>query len=373
MKRGLELIIGRAGGRICRPGSTAAAVIADDADWGVTLRRFCEREGSGGEFVTIYLAEDIVSHNDLELPLTTPDLEEAVAMQLGMLTPFEVEEAFFAFSKARGPEGYDLHLVTCGRSLVEPILKSMQAAGFGLRGLYPESQRYLTAQAANGLWAMILPGHIRRIAVFSGRHFVRMILSDSDLDHEKVMDLAGVEAVLTLPEAEMDIIASPPLLQQFNMLPRAYHRTDFSAMAMKGLAVAVGLALFVAMVGGFYHLHAVNRVLAARVAILKPEVEKVHDLDRRGRELKAFITAVDEVGVNPEIFMALTRLTRLMPDDSYLDQLQYDGGKEIFILRGFTEDVGRLTAALEKDMGPVKLKSTSRRAKKLYFQIEVGR
>ena len=372
MKRGLELIIGRDGVRVQVPGG-ATAQIAGAADLGIALHLFCEREGVRSEQLVIYVAEEMVSHNDLDLPVATPNIKDAVAMQMGMLTPFGPDESFYAFSRRREGEVYRVQLVSCGRSRVEPIIRNLLAVGFRIGGLYPESQRYLTSRAPEGTWALLLPGLIRRIALFEGNRFSQIFLSDSDLAEERIMEITGAASVVSLPDAREELLAAAPLLRQFNMLPREYHQTDYLSIAIKGLAVAVCLVLIVALGGGFYHLHQVKVALAARITALGPEVEKARLLDRKGREFIEFISAMDRVGTNPDLFTLMTRLTALLPADSYLDQLKYDAKREVFLLSGFTEDVAALTSALEKELGQVKLKSTSRRSKKLYFQIEVSR
>lgn len=370
MKRGLELIIGRNEGEVCWAGTEKRARIAADADFGAALERFCRKEGIRGRMLTVYVAEEMVFHSDFELPVSTPDLRQAVELQLGMLTPFEAADACFAFTRKRNRDLVDIRVAACPRSLLEPRLASLRQAGFTIRGLYPQSQRYLSSRSPAGTWALVLDGRVQRIAIFRERRFAGLMLSDTSLDRERVKELAGVEEVIAVGGAAAEeLLAGTPLLRQFNMLPREYRSTDFEGIAVKVLATATGLALLVAVVGGFYRMQAVSRRLDSEIAVLAPVVKKAREESRRMRELAEFIDAYRRIGVNPDIFGVLASLTRVMPAHSHLEHLQYERG--VYILRGFTGDVGELTAALEREFGRAKLKSTSRRSGKLYFQIEL--
>ncbi len=371
MKRGLELVIGRSGGMACWGGTERCAAVSADADWGAALDRFCRKQGIRARVVTLYVAEELVFHCSFELPASTPDLRQAVEMQLGMLTPFAAGDSCFAFTRRRDGDAVKIQVAACARSRIEPALASLKEAGFTVRGLYPESQRYLTSRSPAGSWALALGGRIHRIVVFRDRRFAGLMLSDSGLDADRIKELAGVDEVVFAGDAAGEFLAFPPLLRQFNMLPREYRSTDFEGIAVKALAVAAVAVLLVAVVGGFYRMRMVSRELDSRIAALAPVVSKARDEARRQRELREFIDAYDRIGANPDIFGVLASLTRVMPAHSYLDQLQYDGGRGVYLLRGFTRDVGELTTVLEKEFGRAKLKSTSRRAGKLYFQIEL--
>lgn len=370
MKRGLELIIGRDGGEVCWGGAEARAELGADADVGAAVERFCRKQGIKTRVVTLYAAEDTVFHCGFDLPASVPDLRQAVEMQLGMLTPFAAADSCYAFTRRRERDLVRIRAVSCARDPVERVIVSLKAAGFAVRGLYPESQRYLSPRSPAGSWTLVFAGRVHRIAVFRDRRFAEMILSDSSLDPERIKELAGVDEVVAAAGAgAAGILAAPPLPGRFNMLPREYRSTDIEGIAVKVLAACAGLVLLVAVAGGFYRLRAVSRDLDARIAALAPAVSKARDESRKQRELREFVDAYVGIGPNPDIFRVLASLTRVMPEHSYLEQLQYEAG--VYRLRGFTGDVGELTAALEKEFGNARLKSTSRRRGKLYFQIEL--
>jgi Tfp pilus assembly protein PilN len=106
------------------------------------------------------------------------------------------------------------------------------------------------------------------------------------------------------------------------------------------------------------------------IAEILPRVNEVKKLQEQEKEISGSLEAINKLGQNLDFIRLFQQLTTKLPAGSYLDQIRLDKKTTAIILQGYTDDIGNLTSSLQ-DIGDVKLKSTSRRKDKTYFQLEI--
>jgi Tfp pilus assembly protein PilN len=167
------------------------------------------------------------------------------------------------------------------------------------------------------------------------------------------------------------LLATPPLLKDYNMLPASYRRRD-------NLKIAIIVLLFFNLVtlaafGALTFIDQTKRISQAdqEIGRLQPLVGKVKRTKDQIRQTEQFLASVARMKGNPDLFAFLASLTLALPEGSYLNQLQFTAGKDSVVINGFTDNIGDLTEKLQA-VGESRLQSTSRRQNMTYFQVEIS-
>ena len=171
------------------------------------------------------------------------------------------------------------------------------------------------------------------------------------------------------PAAEL--LVESPLLQEYNLLPPTYRRPDYLKLAIVAL-VALNLLALVAGIGfRFQRLAAMATRTESEIAELAPLVKEVNRTRAQVDQAGEFLAALTTLGANPDLPGFFQKLTAGLPRDSYLDQFRYDSQQRTVTINGYSDDLAAMTKSLE-GLGEVRLKSTSRRKNRNYFQVEIG-
>jgi Tfp pilus assembly protein PilN len=167
------------------------------------------------------------------------------------------------------------------------------------------------------------------------------------------------------------LLAAPPLLKNYNMLPASYRRRD-------NLKSAIFVLLFLNLVGlaalgGLTLVKQTKQINLAEQEIsrLQPLVSKVKETKEQIGQTEQFLDSVAKMKGNPDLFAFLANLTLALPAGSYLNQLQFTAATNSVTINGFTDNVGDLTEKLQA-VGESRLQSTSRRQNMTYFQVEIS-
>lgn len=382
MKRALEIILSKDGISFFYPGASAAPEFASEQGHKKLtelVTEFCLAKKVTANSVVFFVAEDLLFFTAFRLPITTPDLREAIRLQLGMLTPFDVESMLYSYTVDRNKDGFEVALYAARREDTEEYLKDMTEFGFKVLGLYPESQRFVTRSNQRGRWILVIPGgRFMKELVFAGTKLKERHLSERDNTHAELAGIFGTERIyhLTPPvgSAFLDarsVYASSPLLKNFNLLQVVAHgRPDFIRIALLVLIVLNSAVLFgMAAVKELQLKEATDQVDTEIKAVL-PMVKEVNKLQAQVKMLGE-TTQVIEHFQNPDLISYLSKLTSELPQHSYLDLIRLDKDQKTINIMGYTDNVGELTARLQI-FGDAKLKSTSRRQNKTYFHLETN-
>jgi len=379
MSSSLEVII-RANGFVLSlgRGNINEEVMGGEQDVGEALLAFCERNGTGIKSLSLFVSEDQVYSCSVSLPAKTPDIKEAISFQLGMLLPFPEGESFFSYSAERQDKNIQV-TVFAVRSNVAVAVEELVEAGFTVKGLYPESQRYVTAGNKNNRWGLVFPGKLSKVFVFNGgRLNERFLCGSEDTGFDSLKELCKTEEIFHLdPPAgtsfnmASDLLTDRPLLKEYNMLPASFRRPDYMRMF---IAVLLCLNLIALMALGGVKFFGQSRMIKnvdEEIASLMPLVQEVNAIKGAIRKSAEFLDLVAEIGGNPEFISFLEKLTDELPEEAYLDQIQLDAEQNSVSIQGFTDNVGELTEKLQV-LGEPQLKSTSRRKNRTYFQVEIS-
>ena len=377
----LQLIIQRDGISLCQPGPAGATEFVKapaSPQLGERLTDFCVKNGIAANTATLFVAEELLFFKNIDLPLKTPDLKEAVGYQLGLLTPFTEETMLHSFTSVRGKNAYHVSLYAVQRQLIEPYVQQLVEAGYKIAGLYPESQRYVNKSSPKTKWALVMPGRFTRAMVFAGSRLEDQLLCKSPPAFAELAAICGTDAIYhTAAAAEngfldaQQLARQKPLLKEHDMLPAVFQRRDFSRFLLIALLVVNLIAL--AGLAGVkeYRLVTLNRQIDQEIRQIMPQVDEVRNLRAREKQLDEDIQRLEGIGRNPDLITFIMKLTQELPKSSYLDQIRLDEKTGAMELQGYTEDIGELTAKLQA-MGGAQLKSTSRRRNKTYFIVEIS-
>ena len=379
MKGGIEVIIQAAGivltaGR----GTLVEEVSPEEADIGVALAAFAEDHGLPGGTVNLFLAEELVYTSSFDLPSDTPNLGDAVKFQLGMLAPFPERDILYSYTAARAGESYRVTISAARSGQVISIVEQLIRAGFVVKGIYPESQRYVSGKRRKQRWALVMPGRLVKTFVFEGSRLSdRLLNNGGELPYDELARICETENIFHLGapddarfKSRQMLLAAPPLLKDYNMLPVSYRRLDYLKIAIVVLVV-LNLVGLIAL-GGFRFVeqnHLINRA-DREIARLEPLVNEVKETRERIRKTEDFLDLVSQLEGNPDLFPFLENLTMTLPEGSYLNQLRINVSEGNAVINGFTDNVGELTEKLQ-EVGETRLQSTSRRRNQTYFQVEI--
>jgi len=382
MKSGLEVII-RAEGFVLSHSRGDIVEELDQQDTGTdvgeALAAFADRHEIVAKTVNLFLAEELVYVTAIDLPLNTPSISEAISFQLGMLLPFPEEDALYSYSTIRGEEGFRVAVCAARAQQAVAVVEELIEAGFVVKGLYPESQRYVVGRMRKGRWALVMPGRKSNVFIFEGSKLSdRLLCAGGTLGHSGLEELCGTGEIFHMnpPIASgfssvRELMSEKPLLKEHNMLPAIYRRPDYLKMIIIVL-LALNLAGLLALSGfGFIGQGKEIERSAEEISRLKPVVEKVNETREQVARAQRFLDQAAGIGGNPEILTFMEKLTMSLPEDSYLDQLKMDTAARTVTINGYTDDVGALTEKMQ-GVGESKLKSTSRRKNRVYFQMEIS-
>lgn len=380
MKGGLEIIIRSDSFELTWDrGGIVEDLPQDEVDVGAALVAFCEKHGIRAGTVNLFLAEDLVYLAALDLPTNTLNIGEAVSLQLGMLAPFPEDDILHSYSALRAGDNLRVTVTAARASRVVAAVEELLLVGFVVQGLYPESQRYVTAKWRKLRWALVMPGRLTKIFVFDGGHYANRFLgSSSDLHYDELVVVCDTENIFHVsPPDGSDfksvqmLLAAPPLLKEHNMLPATYRRRDYLKIAIIALVVLnlVGLGALTAF--RFFDQTAQIERADQEIARLQPLVRKAKKTKKQIRQTEEFLELVSQMKGNPDIFAFLESLTLALPEGSYLNQLRFVASKGSVVINGFTDNVGDLTEKLQI-VGEARLQSTSRQRNKTFFQVEIS-
>ena len=379
MKGGLEIIIRADGFELtCHRGSVVEELHGEDHEIGSLLASFCERHVIRARTLNLFLAEEMVYMTSIDLPLKTSNLNEAIGFQMGMLVPFDDDDFLSSYTVTRQDDGFRVMIAASAAERAVLVVEELIEAGFTVKGLYPESQRYVTGGLRKARWSLVMPGKNAKALVFDGGALVeRVLCNNEDLSRSGVSALCDTETIFHLNppigggySPAWELMSDLPLLKDFNLLPASFRRPDYLKMAT---LVLLGLNLFALVLsGGFRYVDQGRMIEAAEKEIsgLSPLVRKVNDTRQLVGEMETFLEQALRTGKNPDVISFMDKITRALPDGSYLDQLKFDSSANTATLYGYTDDVSALTAKLQ-EIGESRLKSTSRRRNRTYFQVEM--
>lgn len=379
MKGGLEVVILADGYALSHGrGRIREELHGEDLDIGQELVAFCEKHRIGSRGVELYVAEDLVYGLALDLPLRTPNIKEAISLQLDLLLPFPAEEVLSAHTIVRRAEGYRVTVFAVRARVAATVVEELIEDGFTVKGIYPENQRYVTARMRRQKWALVMPGRQSKVLIFAGAVLQnRLLLVGENFTHEQVSELCETDLILHTnpPPGSAFISAQPllteaPLLQDYNLLPASYRRPDYLKMVLVAMVVLNLLAFSWAVWMRFDQLRGQIKATESEIAALQPLIAEVDKTKERVKKVEEFITTITKIGKNPDLIGIISSLTGDLPEDAYLDLFKYDSKERLVTINGYANDLTALTAKLQS-LGEVRLKSTSRRKDRVYFQVEI--
>ncbi|MCK4838782.1 MAG: hypothetical protein KAS94_08250, partial [Desulfobulbaceae bacterium] len=296
MKTGLEIII-RSDGFVltCDRGSIVEELRQDEVDVSAALASFCERHGRRARTVNLFLSEELVYMTAIDLPANYPKIGEAVSFQLGVLAPFPEDNILYSYAAVRDGDNFRVTIAAARSERVVAVVEELLRAGFVVKGLYPESQRYVIAKWRKLRWALVVPGGLTKIFVFDGGQYVDRLLGCSvDLNYGELTEVCATENIFHVSppngsnfKSVQMLLAAPPLLKEHNMLPASYRRLDYLKIAIIALLILnlVGLAAL----GSFKFLGQTKQINRAdkEISRLQPLVREAKKTKKRIRQTEA--------------------------------------------------------------------------------------
>ncbi len=356
------------------------ALVREDKAKASGLEKFpilAQLSGIDPSAVTLYIAEEDLFYTSFVFPSKTPDIKEAIRFQLDMLLPFAPEESFYSYTTQRGEDGIRICLYAVLKKVIEPHLEALHGAGNNIAGVYPYSQRFVSRNSKQK-WALVADDKMPKLLVFEGTQLAQRYTCLSEPAPEEIQTLADCGEIFhPAPPLDStflsaaDLSRQRPLLKDFNLMPASYRRTDYLKLVMLGLIALnlLGLILFAGI--KLYSLSSLNSRLEAEIAKLSPVIKQIELLNQKEDELNKTIKHLEGLGKNPDLISLLNQLTKKLPRDSYLDQIRMEKKSGAIFLHGYTNNISELTGKLQP-LGEIKLKSTSRRNNKTYFQLELA-
>lgn len=395
MKEPLEIIIHKQGIKLCHPNSCKNSVFIprDERGVGASIIEFIGETNASSTTVTLFVAEDLLFFKAFQLPLDTADLAEAVGYQLEMATPFADEATWYSFASERETGQYRITLYAAQSGYIDAYIQEMIEAGFQLSGLYPEHQRFVNRLNRKRQWGLLLPGRFYKAYVFNGTTLEDRLLCSAAPSFPEAVEVCRTDKVYLLVDSEAELpdevtpepVSEPyfdyldarllteqrPLLKSYNMLPASYQRPDYLKIIIGALLV-LNVITFLTLGGvKVYKLKVYNDQVDNAIEAIMPKVNEINKLMAKKEKILKAINQMDTIGKNFDLIGFLTKMTAAMPKSSYVDQLRLNNKTNTIEIRGYTEDVSALTEKL-KGIGDARLKSTSRRKNKTYFNVEMS-
>ncbi|MCJ7600745.1 MAG: PilN domain-containing protein [Desulfobulbaceae bacterium] len=378
MKESIEILIRQDGVHISSPFKQEVEYIAQPvSELGSRLVRYCTPKSPAGLDVLFYIAEDLLFFKKFALPLKIADIKEAISYQLAMFAPFD-GKMLHSFTAVRDKQGYNVCLYAALEEAIVPLLEEVTAQGFQVAGLFPESQRYVTRLCKKKEWALLLPGRFPKLLIFSDKKIKDRLLCHNEPSIEGLATLNAGE-VIYKPVAQEGsgfqdaglLLAEKALHKELNLLPPSYRRPDYLRYVLIGLCLLNLLALVAAGTTKEYNVITLLNKIEEEIETLRPSVKEVEQLRIEEKQLVDTVGRIEGIGENFDIIRFLEKVTKALPENSYLDQIRMDDKTGDIQLQGYTEDIGALTAKLDA-LGKAKLKSTSRRRNQTYFHVEIS-
>ena len=342
------------------------------------LARFSATNEISTRNAVLFIAEELLFFKQFELPVKAPSLKDAIAFQLGLLTPFPSNSILYSYSTSRNKDVYQIALYATQRQTVQSYLQKLSDAGFTILGLFPESQRYVTRTRRKIRWALLLPGRYPKAIVFAGHHMENRFLCGSEPEFSKLVDYFGTKNIYSpQPPANSDFMdaallrVKSPFLKKFDLLPPVFKKPDYARAVIASLLVLNLIALLGLAGIKQYRLVEIEQQLSHEISEIMPKVKEIKSLRAREKKLTEDIEKIQELSKSPDLITFLKKMNDELPKTSFLDQLRLDQNKNTIHIQGYTEDISELTARLQA-LGQTKLKSTSRRRNETYFQLEIS-
>ena len=332
-----------------------------------------------GPGVTVYVAEELLFCKQFSLPVKSSGIKQAIGYQLDLLLPFPEEACFFSYETERRKKETEVTLYAVPEETIAPHLQELVQSGHSLVGLFPLSQRYLGRNQGKKKWALLLPGVMATLLTFVNGRLDRRLLCPSLPTAEEARELSGCDTVY-FPEASEasgfadvgSLLADVPLGKSFNLLPASYRRPDYFKFLIVGLAMLNVLSLLLLLGMKEYRFQTTSSRVEAEIARLQPAMKKFSALVSKESKSRKEITRLEEIGKNPDLLALLANLTGKLAPSAYLEQLRVEKKEAaILYLDGYAGDMGEVSTSLQ-GLGEVRLKSTSRRNNKNYFQMEIN-
>ena len=374
MKDVIEIIIGREEA-VIRFADRQTTTQTLTAGLGRQVTAFCAEQNISVSEVVFYLSEDLLFFKKIHLPAQTANVREAIELQRDLLLPF-ADDCLYSFTSERGRDGYDVILYAAARPSIEEAVVDVRDAGFRLLGIFPESHRFIRSELKKMEWGLLMGGPSPKLFCFSGDKLRDRLLCQSEPDPDEAAALCGTETIfaVNLEDASGFPPAEPGAASgsgPFNLLPASYRRPDYFRMALIGLVILNIIALAAMGVGKIYQVRKIGSQLDAEIAKVMPQIKETEKLRLREKKLLKTVERLEGLGNNFDLITFLTKLTRILPDSAYLDQLRLDPKTGAVNIQGYTDDISGLTTELQT-LGDAKLKSTRRRKNKTYFHVEIS-
>ena len=380
MKDVLKIIIKKDGATICHPldRELNKFIYHQDGPFVDRLAEFCSENGLSVSSVALFISEDQLFVKFFQLPLQTPDTKEAIEFQLDMLTPFSEETILHSSKIVRQKDCYRVIIFAARWEPAGSYMAEFIDSGYKILGLYPENQRYVIRFNRKQKWALVVPGRFTKTYMFDGTSLEDRFLNDKEPDFSELATICGTETIYhpTPPAGSCFLDRSQlyfkkPVLKEFNMLPASQRQPDYSKRMIMFLVI-INLVTLLTVVGiTQFRLNVRESRVDQEINRIMPQVKEVKELSSRNERLQDYIEKIEGIGPSPDIITFLSELTAKLPENSYLDQVRMDKKKNAIYIQGYTEDISDLTSKL-KEMGEAKLKSTSRRRNKTYFNVEIS-
>lgn len=375
MKDVIEIIIGRDRVTVVHP-NDGEDLLIEGTEGGLQkqLAGYCAGQGLSSQSLILYISEDILYFKKLQLPIKTVDLNEAVGYQLSLLLPFP-GDCFHSFVTVRNKKEYDVLLYAVSAQPLQGMVEDLIGGGFLVRAIFPESQRYVTVQRKKIRWGLLIGENSGKLFSFDGLHLQERWLCRDRPTLDQARGVCQVETILSTDASDEDFQPAVPEKserRQFDLLPDTFRKPDYFR---KFLVVLVALN-FLALIGlaGMkeYRLWSQGKELSAQISAIEPRVKEAGTLLVKEKSLLKSVERIENLGQNFDLIRFLEKLTVVLPETAYLDQLRMDKKTGAINVQGYSEDIGELTKQLQ-ELGDAKLKSTRRRKNKTYFHVEVSR
>ena len=380
MRNFLEIIIQPEGLTLCDPGGNGRNehIGNEETSLDERLARFSAAHDISTGNSVLFISEELLFFKQFELPVKTPSLKEAIAFQLGLLTPFPSNSVLYSYSTSRNKDVYQIALYATPRQTVQSYLQKLSDAGFTILGLFPESQRYVTRTRRKMRWALLLPGRYPKAVIFAGHHMENRFLCGSAPEFSQLAEHFGTENIYSpQPPANSGFMDAAllreksPLLKKFDLLPPVFRKPDYARAVIVSLLV-LNLLVLLGLAGiKQYRLSGIEKQLSHEISEIMPKVREIKLLRAQEKQLTEDIEKIQALSKSPDLITFLKKMNDELPKTSFLDQLRLDQNKNTIHIQGYTEDIGELTSRLQV-LGQTKLKSTSRRRNETYFQLEIS-
>jgi hypothetical protein len=327
--------------------------------------------------IVFLVGEELLFFKSFLLPLRTPNIKEAVQYQLEQLIPFEESAVYYSYASTRENDAYQINLYVLQYKAIHTYIQQMADAGYNIAGLYPESQRYINKNLKKENWALVSPGRFSKVLSFAGSRLFDRHICYSEPDFSQLAEVSGTKKIYHLKRPigssfldVVDLLGDKLAYKEFNMLPASFRRPDYYRKIILALLVLNVVALLSLISVKEYRLISLGNEVKHALEQVDPLVEEMKQLQKKEESYKAQIDRLTGLGKNPDFIKFFNDLTTKLPTSSYLDQMRLEKEGAIHI-QGYTDDISELTSKL-KSLGETKLKSTSRRRDKTYFQVEIS-